>query len=112
MNQVQKALKSQLSIFLLLMFFGCSDYSEPTSYSSPNDEFILDVTTEFQYGNDPDPIWKHVSLRKTEDAYSKKGNVLIISMNNDPEISWASSDTVKINISGNVGQSFDLEEIK
>jgi len=97
----------------LLFTLGCKDYSEPESYKSPNAEFILDVMTQAHPSNDPDPYWQHLSLRtKEEKKVIFPANILKISAYDQPTVSWISSDTVKIEIAGTVGQSFDLKKVK
>lgn len=76
---------------------------------SPDGLRIVDVVTEDQGANDPDPIWQHVSIRRPTDLKPVlPGNVMVCSCYSRPEVTWLDNSTVSIVIGGTVGESFRL----
>ncbi len=77
------------------------------AFVSPDGSNIIDVVSEDQAANDPDPFWQHVSVRSAD---VKKpilpGNVLIYSCYSRPEVAWQDNRNATIIITGMVGQSF------
>jgi hypothetical protein len=102
-----------LTIIIALSFISCASYTKNTKYPSPDGEYIIDVVTEDQGANDPDPIWQHISIREKE--ISKPvlpGNILIVSAYNQPSVKWLNNKSVNIEFSGMFGESFRVGELK
>jgi hypothetical protein len=99
-----------LGISFLMLCSGCgADYYGHMIFVSPDGSNIMDVVSEDQGANDPDPFWQHVSLRSVS---VKKpvlpGNVLVCSCYSRPEVTWQDNKNATIKITGMVGQHFRL----
>ena len=99
--------------FFLSSLIACNDYGSIESYPSPNGKYIIDIQEEYQLGNDPDPIWQHISIRNwNEKEMIFPGNLYYISVNGKTKISWKSNDHVIIYLDGTYGNSFEKDKIK
>ena len=83
------------------------------SYTSPDAEYVVDIISEDQLSNDPDPFWQHISIRNSMDSVPVvPGNLYCVSAYKEPTVTWTNSDTVIIELIGRYGQSFRKEDIK
>ena len=100
-------LKNWIILALILSTLSCKEYEDTISYPSPDGKNIIEVTTELQLSNDPDPFWQHISLRS--DSINEPilpGNVCCLPFYEKPQVNWINHDSVVIIFTGNVGESF------
>jgi len=93
---------------LFALVAGCdSSLKPPDTYYSPSKKFAVDVTTELQGANDPEPIWQHISLRKSDKPrILKGGNLIVYSSSTPPDIIWKDDAHLQL-ILKDVGYTFD-----
>ena len=104
-------IKTWIIFALILSILSCKEYEDTISYPSPDGKFIIDITTELQVSNDPDPFWQHVSLRS--DSINEPilpGNLYRLPFYEKPQVKWINRDSVIIKFSGNVGASFNRHD--
>jgi hypothetical protein len=92
---------------------SCSaEYIAHKSFPSPNGSTILDVSTELQGANDPDPFWQHVSLRSASvEGPVVPGNVAVFSAGGELMVTWKSDAKVEIVVPQRLlGTSLELPE--
>lgn len=93
--------------FALLLFVGCEEFQKTTSFPSPDNKYVVDVTVGYQAANDPEVWWQHVSLRKGSDPVLKgRGNLLVYSSHKEPLIKWKDGQTLEVT-ARDVGQTLD-----
>jgi hypothetical protein len=97
----------------IILATSCRNYEDTISYPSPDGNNIIDVTTELQLSNDPDPFWQHISLR-SDSIYEPilPGNVYRLPFYEKPQVIWIKRDSVIVIFSGNVGMSFNRTDAK
>jgi hypothetical protein len=99
-----------LTLLLVVGCLGCgASYHDYSTVPSPDGLRIVDVVTEDQGANDPDPIWQHVSIRRPTDLKPVlPGNVMVCSCYSRPEVTWLDNSTVSIVIGGTT-RNFQLD---
>ena len=102
------------TVFIGFIIASCEpQYHSPVSYVSPGGTKTVDIVSEDQLSNDPDPFWQHVSIRESKDTVPiVPGNLFAVSMYEQPIVTWLNQDTVIIEFKGRFGQSFNKKEIK
>jgi hypothetical protein len=101
-----------IALFSLLIA-GCRNYEETISFSAPDGRNIIDITTELQLSNDPDPFWQHISIRDKSIIYPiLPGNVYCVSCYEKPQVIWINEDSVILKFNGNTGKSFNRNDLR
>ena len=107
-------IESLLSIAICtILIAGGKNYEETISFSAPDGKNIIDITTELQLSNDPDPFWQHVSIR--DETITKPflpGNIYYVPFYEKPQVIWLNEDSVILKFKGNAGQSFKRSDLK
>lgn len=100
-------------LLVFLLFAGCEEYPKTTSYPSPDQSYVVDVTEGYQAANDPEVWWQYVSLRRADEPAAKgRGNFLRYSNSagsTAPVVKWTDPKTLEIT-AREVGYTF--EEIR
>lgn len=93
---------------ITMLLCGCSsEWEETQTLPSPEGDYLVLITREYQPANDPEPFWQHISLlRKEETNHPKKGNLFIYSGRTPPKIHWTGSRSVTIEMN-DVSYSFE-----
>jgi len=93
---------------ITILLCGCSsEWEETQTIPSPEGDYFIIITREYQPANDPEPFWQHISiLRKEETNRSKKGNLFIYSGNTPPKIHWTGPRSLTIEMN-DVSSSFE-----
>jgi len=92
--------------FLDALFWLRSRLLWTYDFVSPDGSNIIDVVSEDQGANDPDPFWQHVSLRSVSVKKRFCLEMFSLLMLFSPEVTWQDNKNATIKITGMVGQHF------
>jgi len=97
-----------IMLAITMLLCGCSsEWEETQTIPSPEGDYLVLITREYQPANDPEPFWQHISIvRKEEPNRTKKGNLFIYSGRTPPKIHWTGSRSVTIEMN-DVSYSFE-----